>query len=142
MPILTTTEPQIIPNQIKCQQFSKFMVGQASNNTLFKVDIRKFSPSTYTPNIYDPKMTRNTARLRVKLIARNLVDADDPTWHNQLDLSRFGPDGASTIEFTLNPDDRNYDWLVVYDEIPKLPVDASRPNGPTRQTRGIKLFTR
>lgn len=81
-----------------------------------------------------PRLTKNTARLRVKLIARNLVDADDPTWHNQLDASRFGPDGSSPVEFTLDPDDRNYDWLVVYDEIPKLPVDAKRPNGPTRQT--------
>lgn len=83
------------------------------------------------------QLTNNTDKLRVKLIARNLVDADDPTWHNQLDMSRFGPNGSSSIEFTLNPDDRNYDWLVIYDEIPKLPLDANLPNGPTRQTEKL-----
>jgi len=79
-------------------------------------------------------LTQKDTRLRVKLIARNLRDPADPAWRKQLDLSRFGPDGTSPIEFTLDPDERDYDWLVVYDEIPKLPVDASRPDGPKRQS--------
>lgn len=70
----------------------------------------------------------------MKIIARNLRDPADPAWLKQLDLSLFGPDGTSPFEFTLDPDDRAYDWLVVYDEIPKLPVDDGRPDGPKRQS--------
>lgn len=72
--------------------------------------------------------------MRVKLIARNLNDATDLIWSKQIDLSRFGPDGSSAIEFTLDPDDRNYDWLVVYDEIPKLPVTPAGPSGSFRRS--------
>ncbi len=79
-------------------------------------------------------MTQNNNRLRVKLIARNLRDPADPAWRKQLDLSRFGPDGTSPVEYTLDPDDRDYDWLVVYDEIPKLPVNANDPEGLKRQS--------
>ena len=73
------------------------------------------------------------SRLRVKLLARNMADCSNRAWHKQLDLARFGPDGAEPIEFTLDPDDRVYDWLVVYDEIPKIPIDPSSPDGATRQ---------
>jgi len=73
------------------------------------------------------------SRQRVKLLARNLADVSNRAWLKQFDLSRFGPEGAEPFEFTLDPDDRDYDWLVVYDEIPKISVDAGKSDGPMRQ---------
>ncbi|MFV2093300.1 MAG: glycosyltransferase family 10 domain-containing protein, partial [Hyphomicrobiales bacterium] len=79
-------------------------------------------------------LIQSNKKLRVKLMAKNLKDTVNPVWRKQLDLSRFGPAGSGPVEFTLDPDDRNYDWLVVYDEIPKLPVAPAGTSQSFRQS--------
>ncbi|MHA1523090.1 MAG: glycosyltransferase family 10 domain-containing protein [Alphaproteobacteria bacterium] len=77
-------------------------------------------------------MSRKTQKIRVKLIARNMGAVSNARWGKQLDLARFGPGGSSGVEFTLDPAATGYDWLVVYDEFPKLPPGPARPSNPTR----------
>jgi len=60
-------------------------------------------------------MSSNTSPLRVKFMGKAVCPEDAPHW-----LARF-PGGVPRLgacEFTLDPHDRRYDWLVVYDDLP------------------------
>jgi hypothetical protein len=68
-----------------------------------------------------------SAAVRVKFVAKGHDAAAMAVWARQLpgDGSRWGD-----CEFCFDPDARDYDWLVVYDDLP--------PSGPERFSRRVE----
>ncbi|MDR1284078.1 MAG: hypothetical protein LBK99_25170 [Opitutaceae bacterium] len=59
-------------------------------------------------------------RLRVKFVAKGCAGSGADVWLRQFP-GRSGVWGH--CDFTFDPDDRHYDWLVVYDDLPALAME-------------------
>ncbi len=59
--------------------------------------------------------------MKVKFTAKGMRPGDGPWWSRQLpgDQTRWGE-----FEFSFDPNDTKYDWLVVYDDL--APVDGEK----------------
>lgn len=63
-------------------------------------------------------MTDNPKMIRVKFMARTFADQDPLLW---LSLFKGRVPVIDGVEFTFDVDGRDYDWLVVYDDLTFLP---------------------
>lgn len=70
--------------------------------------------------------------IRVKFVGKGQTLADAPVWRRQLPtVAADQPSVWGQCSFTFDPDARDYDWLVVYDDLP--PQGSERFSTRTEQ---------